>query len=180
LRRYPTNEGGATYHVTEWLPDTAEAGRKFFRGIGFQGLGNVEFKLDRRDGELKLIECNARFTAAQALVTRAGVDTAWIAYCSATGRELPRVTRYREQVCMWNPEPDYRAFRELRQAGALTTWSWVRSLARRKITPYSDWNDPWPAALKLWELVRIGLAKPFVVFQQLLRVLMRRISQRPA
>jgi predicted ATP-grasp superfamily ATP-dependent carboligase len=160
LRRFPENEGGATYHVTEWLRGTAEAGEKFFRGIGFQGLGNVEFKLDRRDGQLKLIECNARFTAAQALVVQAGLDTAWIAYCNATGMELPRYDRYREQLTLWNPEDDYRAFRQLRRTGKITASTWLRSLARPKITPYSDATDPWPGIVRAWEPVQRWLTLP--------------------
>ena len=59
LRRSPPNFGSGSYHITEWLPETAEMGERFFRGFGFTGLGNVEFKLDRRDNQLKIIECNA-------------------------------------------------------------------------------------------------------------------------
>ena len=37
IRRYPINRGGACYHITEWLPETAELGRKLFDGIAFAG-----------------------------------------------------------------------------------------------------------------------------------------------
>jgi D-aspartate ligase len=169
LRRYPANEGGATYHITEWLPSTAEAGEKFFRGIGFRGLGNVEFKLDRRDGTLKLIECNSRFTAAQALVNRAGVDSPWIAYRRATGAEVPRIESYRKDLCLWNPKADWDAFRQLRREGKLTTAAWLRSLARRKLNPYFEAQDPLP-----WVVVNAGyvgnavarLRRPFAPLTQ--------------
>lgn len=154
LRRSPANEGGATYHITEWLPSTAEAGEKFFRGIGFRGLGNVEFKLDRRDGTLKLIECNARFTAAQSLVNRAGVDSPWIAYSRAIGAEVPRIERYREGLCLWYPRADWDAFRELRREGRLTTAAWLRSVVRRKLNPYFEVQDPVP-----WLVVNAGYVR---------------------
>lgn len=166
LRRYPLNEGGATYHLTEWLPQTADAGRRFFGAIGFQGLGNVEFKLDRRDGRLKLIECNARFTAAQALLALAGVDTAWLAYTRAAGGETPRIETWREQLCLWYPLNDYRAFRQLRREGRLTTRAWLRSLARPKITPAFDAGDPWPALAFAARQLRGGLAKARAAFRQ--------------
>jgi D-aspartate ligase len=172
VRRYPLNEGFGTYHATEWLPRTAEAGRRFFQGIGFQGLGNVEFKLDRRDGQLKLIECNARFTAAQALVARAGIDTAWIAYSRAIGGEAPRIRSYREHLYLWNPKTDYRAFRQLHRQGKLSLATWLRSLARPKITPYFQWNDPVPSLVMAWDLIRGCLARPY-------RPLVRPV-QRPA
>jgi D-aspartate ligase len=170
VRRYPVNEGGATYHATEWLPRTAEAGRRFFQGIGFQGLGNVEFKLDRRDGQLKLIECNARFTAAQALVARAGVDTAWIAYSRAIGGEAPRIGSYREHLYLWNPRADYRAFKQLHRQGKLSLATWLRSLARPKITPYFQWSDPVPSLVMGWELVRGSLAR---LYRPLARLVQR-------
>lgn len=154
LRRYPQNQGGASYHATEWLPDTAKAGDRFFRGIGFQGLGNVEFKLDRRDGHLKLIECNARFTAAQPLLVRAGIDTAWIVYCQLSGRPVPRINGFREQLHYWYPDVDYLSFKELRREGKLTTGGWLRSLARPKVTPYYCWNDPMPSLVQLYRIFR--------------------------
>src|SRR5205823_8370112 len=72
LRRYPLNRGNACHHITEWLPETAKMGHEFFSAIGLRGLGNVEFKRDPRDGRLKLIEINARFTAAHQLLVSAG------------------------------------------------------------------------------------------------------------
>ena len=92
LRRYPVNSGNACYHITEWLPETAAAGRKFFAGTGFRGLGNIEFKRDPRDGKLKIIEVNARFTAAQELLRSAGAPIDLVVYCHLTGQEPPRFT----------------------------------------------------------------------------------------
>lgn len=172
LRRYPVNEGGATFHITEWLPRTAEAGLRFFQGIGFRGLGNVEFKLDRRDGKLKLIECNARFTAAQALVARAGLDTAWLAYTRALGGETPAVVGFREKLYLWSPKADYRAFRQLRRQGKLTTFTWLKSLARPKLTPYFHPADPLPALVRFMDQARRSLARVYRPFV--------RLVQRPA
>ena len=36
IRRYPVNRGLGCYHRSEWRPETAEAGRKFFKGISFK------------------------------------------------------------------------------------------------------------------------------------------------
>jgi D-aspartate ligase len=174
LRRYPLNEGGATYHLTEWLPRTAEAGERFLRGIGFEGLGNVEFKLDRRDGELKLIECNARFTAAQALVGHAGVDTAWLVYARAAGIEPPRIAGFREGLCLWYPMSDLRAFRELRRTGRLSLRAWMRSLARPKIGAYFDRSDMRPA------FVEAGKHLREVLGGRVSRIFKRNTAQAPA
>lgn len=151
IRRAPVNFGGGCYHVTEWVPETAEMGRRFFRGIGFRGLGNIEFKRDLRDGQLKVIECNARFTAAQELLVRAGIDIAWILYRHLSGGEVPRIERYRERLRLWYPRDDLDAFRELRARGELSFGEWLASVAHAQVFPFWSWRDPVPALARGWQ-----------------------------
>ena len=66
--------GTACYHVTDWIPEAAELGTQLFAHVGLRGLANVEFKQDPRDGQYKLIECNARFVASNGLVSAAGLS----------------------------------------------------------------------------------------------------------
>jgi D-aspartate ligase len=153
LRRYPMNQGGATYHITDWLPETAELGQRFFQGIGFRGLGNIEFKRDPRDDTLKVIECNARFTAAQWLLARAGIDIAHLIYCHVTGRPAPSTDGYRQNVRLWYPIEDYWAFKEMRRAGLLTVWGWLRTLMRPLVMPYFTVTDPMPSVVAVSRVV---------------------------
>jgi predicted ATP-grasp superfamily ATP-dependent carboligase len=159
IRRYPMNEGLASYHITEWLPETAELGKRFFRGIGFRGLGNIEFKRDPRDNTLKVIECNARFTAAQWIFVRAGIDIAHLIYCHVTGRLMPRIYKYKEHVRLWYPLDDYRAFRELYAKGLLTPWGWLHSIMHWQAMPYFTIADPWPGLVVFSRALRRGLRK---------------------
>lgn len=146
LRRYPVNRGNACYHITEWLPETAELGRKFFDGIGFRGLGNIEFKRDLRDGRLKVIEVNARFTAAQQLLVRAGAPVDLIVYCHLTGQPVPQFESYAQLLRFWYPQRDFLAFLELRRRGELTFAGWLRSiLPYWQVLPLFDWRDPLPS-----------------------------------
>jgi D-aspartate ligase len=66
--------GPATCHATDHVPDVKNLALRLLDEVGLVGLANAEFKLESRDVQLKLIECNARFTAAKGLVTRAGID----------------------------------------------------------------------------------------------------------
>jgi D-aspartate ligase len=152
LRQYPVGFGGGTYHVTKWADDVAETGRRFLAAAGVRGLGNVEFKRDPRDGSLKLIECNARFTAGNEIVRRAGVDIAWIAYARMTGQPLPPIGRARDGVYMWYPLKDTLAFLELRRRGEMQTSDWLRGLAHRQTFPIWSTSDPMPS---LAELARV-------------------------
>lgn len=145
IRRSPVNEGGGSYHITEWLPETAKLGRRFFEKINYRGLGNIEFKKDIRDGNLKLIEVNARFTAAQELLVRAGLDIAYIIYCHTINRKVPEIKEFRNFVRLWYPERDFDAFRELHAKGELSWGRWIRSIAHKQTLPYFNITDPWPA-----------------------------------
>jgi predicted ATP-grasp superfamily ATP-dependent carboligase len=159
IRRSPPNFGLGSYHATEWLPDTAEMGQRFFRGIGFRGLGNVEFKRDPRDGQLKLIEVNARFTAAQELLVRAQIDIAWIIYLHVTGGVVPQTNGFKEHLRLWYFLDDFDAYRDLRSHGELSFLSWVRSVVRPQVLPYFSVHDPKPAVAKGWNTVQTRVLK---------------------
>lgn len=156
LRQYPVGFGEGSYHLTDWAPDVAEAGFEFFSSIGLQGMANVEFKRDDRDGSLKLIECNSRLTAANELVRRAGVDFAEIIYQRALGQSAQPVTTYRQGLAMWLPMHDLLAFSQLRSTGELTTSDWLSSLGRRQVPAVLDLADPGPTVTKVAQLLRWG------------------------
>ena len=115
LRQHPIWFGSGCFHATDRNPEAAELGLRFFEGVGLRGLGNVEFKRDARDGRLKLIECNHRFTAATGLLRAAGLDLPLFVYNRLTGRPLPPVDGYRPGMTMWYPMRDLRAFAAYRR-----------------------------------------------------------------
>lgn len=145
LRVYPTHFGLGTYHMTKWQPEVAELGLRFFQGVGLRGVGNVEFKRDRRDGQLKLIECNPRFTHANELVRFSGIDFARLAYARLTGTPLPPLGTFRDDIGFWFPVEDVRALRQYRGDGELSVTRWVKSLAHLQCPPTFSWSDPRPS-----------------------------------
>ncbi len=76
LRQHPNNFGQWTYHCSGWYPEAADVGLWLFQEIGLRGIGTAEFKRDARDGKLKLIECNPRFTLAIELLRYSGIEWA--------------------------------------------------------------------------------------------------------
>jgi D-aspartate ligase len=158
LRQYPTHFGLGSYHLTEWNQEVAELGLRFARGAGLRGVVNVEFKRDARDGELKLIECNPRFTAVTEQLRAAGIDLARVAYSKLAGMPLPPVASFRDHVGMWFVMDDLRALREYREQGELTSLEWLRTLLHRQAPLMFSWRDPRPSAIG-WGRAAIALTR---------------------
>ena len=135
LRQYPVTFGAGVYHVMDWNDEVAELTVRFCQAVGLRGLLNVEFKRDSRDGRLMLIECNHRFTASTALHLAAGLDVPLFVYNRLTGAPLPHLGRpYGEGATLWYPLDDFRAFKEYRRRGEMTTLRYLRSIAKRQQT----------------------------------------------
>jgi predicted ATP-grasp superfamily ATP-dependent carboligase len=156
IRRYPLVQGLACYHATTRDPEVRDLGLAFFRAAGLRGVANVEFKRDERDGRLKLIECNARFTAANCLLESSGIDLALFVYNRLVGAPLPPTDRYRVGMRLWYPYEDFLSFRALRREGRLTWREWLASVARPQTLPYFRWTDPLPSLVH--EGLRLGAA----------------------
>jgi D-aspartate ligase len=158
IRRYPVNMGGSTYHITDNVPGIQELALALFRQVGLRGVANVEFKLDERDGQLKLIECNARFTAADCLLAASGVNLPLFVYNRLIGRAPSPPSEWRIGVRLWKPVGDFRAYRQLSRMGSFTFKAWRSSILHRQIFPVFRWNDPLPAIISCTRLVRYALS----------------------
>ena len=151
-RRYPKNSGAACLTISKRLPATEAMGRRFFHGIGFAGLGHVEFKYDERDGQLKIIECNPRTSAAQAVVSKSGLDMPWLIYNYLVTGEEPAKTGFREGVRRWWVILDILAFFELRRLREISFSQWLRSIKGPPLVfPYFCLDDPVPFISKAWK-----------------------------
>jgi D-aspartate ligase len=149
IRRYPMGMGSGSYHITDWIPALIEPSLRLFRQVGLRGVANVEYKLDVRDRRYKLMECNARFTAANCLVAASGVDLAALVYNRMTGRPHPLPTEYRRGLRLWDPIRDAWAMRELRRSGQITIAGWITSVLHRQTFPFFRWTDPMPAVARI-------------------------------
>lgn len=150
-RRYPCGSGDGTYHITEWIPYAAELGARFFRHVKLRGLGNIEFKRDARDDQLKIIEVNARFTASDCLIAKSGVNLPLITYNRLTGRPQDSAFDYKTPLTLCRVYQDARAAWELRRRGELRLTQWIADLGRINQFPLFDWKDPMPAIASCWQ-----------------------------
>lgn len=157
LRQAPPHFGLGCYHVTDWNPEVAELGLRFFQGVGLRGLAFAEFKRDARDGQLKLIECNHRFLSIMELPIAAGFDLPLFTYNRVLGRPTPPVDWYRRGVHYWWAVADFRAFLAYRRAGELSFPRWIASLLHRQTFQIASLDDPGPLiGMFAYRLVRFA------------------------
>ena len=159
IRRYPMNMGGSTYHVTDHVPGIQELALTLFRQVGLRGVANVEFKMDERDGKLKLIECNARFTAADCLLAASGLNLPLFVYNRLTLRAQATPAGHRLGLRLWKPLDDLLAYRQLNKMGLLSFKMWIRSIMHPQIFPVFRWNDPLPAIMGWARLLRYSWSR---------------------
>jgi len=160
VRRFPPEMGVACRHVTDHIPELVQPATRLFAEVGLRGLANVEFKLDPRDGVLKLIECNARITAANILLDRCGYDLALFLYRRVCEGKTLSFGDYPAGVYLWNPVDDMRAFLQLRSRGELSFRDWLRSISNTNVTlPIFQWSDPLPSWMGNWHRLRRVLSR---------------------
>ncbi len=88
-RQHPHEFGRAsTYVETIDLPELERLSERFLRHINYYGLVEMEYKLDPRDGQYKLLDVNARTWGYHTLGLCAGVDFPRILYSDQLGLDV--------------------------------------------------------------------------------------------
>jgi predicted ATP-grasp superfamily ATP-dependent carboligase len=107
----------------------------------------------------KLIENNARFTAANGLVAAAGADIAAFVYRRAVGLPQPPMNDFKIGLHVWDPVVDFLSFLQLRRMGKLGLFGWIRSLMCRQTFAFFRLTDPLPAVARGWKMLSMMLGK---------------------
>ncbi len=102
LREYPVSGGPSTLRESVHHPQIEELGIRLLRSLNWYGIAMVEFKVDPRDKQPKLMEINPRFWGSLALAINAGVDFPSLVYKMAMGEAFEPVLEYEAGVrCRW-------------------------------------------------------------------------------
>lgn len=105
LRSYPVSGGASTLRETvkdEFAREAAALALRLLKAMGWSGVAMVEFRIDARDGTLKLMEVNPRFWGSLHLSILSGVDFPYLLYRMIMDGDVETVADYREGVrCRW-------------------------------------------------------------------------------
>lgn len=88
-RQYPLDFGNASSFVETVDQPVVEAdGLKWLESVGFDGMAEVEFKLDPRDGRYKLLDVNIRAWGWHTLGKAVGIDFSYLLWRQKLGLPL--------------------------------------------------------------------------------------------
>jgi len=90
VRSWPLHTGATACGYAVPNPDLARLAARFCKEIGFQGVADLDWRLDRRDGRFKLVDFNPRMgNQFRLFENAAGTDVVRALYLDLTGRGVP-------------------------------------------------------------------------------------------
>lgn len=143
LRQFPPYFGSGSLAISVRDDKIADAGVSFMRDLGFRGLGMAEYKLDRRDGQLKFLEINARTWYWHSLSQASGVDLPYLYYLTVTGQKPRPVTEQTTGTKWLYLVRDFLSFQD-EQNSDVSFLDWLKSLSGKKDYALFAWDDPLP------------------------------------
>jgi predicted ATP-grasp superfamily ATP-dependent carboligase len=161
LRQHPPDFGRAsTYVETVEAPDLEELSTRLLAKIRFSGLAELEFKLDPRSEEFKLLDFNARTWGYHTVAGQAGVDFPYLLFRRQLEQPVdPR--RARSGVRWVRILTDLpTAIGEIRR-GHLRTGAYLRSLRRAQVEAVFSREDPLPGLAELALIPYLAVKRGF-------------------
>lgn len=144
IRQHPREFGrAATYVETVDSPEIERLSERFLEAIRYNGLVEIEFKRDYRDGQYKLLDVNARAWGFHAIGAACGVDFPYLLY--ADQLNLPVESEHAKAGIGW-----LRLITDIPTAlsdlthGYLGFGDYVRSLRSTRIESVFSLMDPLP------------------------------------
>ena len=148
-RQHPPEFGRAsTFVETVDVPPLEEFSARFFRAITYSGLAELEFKLDQRTDEFKLLDFNARTWGYHTLGTAAGVDFPYLQFADQTGAAVSR-GRARVGTRWVRAVTDVPTALTEMHCGRLRPRAYIRSLTMANTEAVFSTTDPLPAVAEL-------------------------------
>jgi D-aspartate ligase len=148
-RQRPLDFGrSSTFVETVELPEIEELSHRFLTRIDYYGLVEIEFKLDERSGEYKLLDVNPRTWGYHSLGLRAGADFPLLLFRDQLGQRVEPVRAAAGLTWVRLSTDLPTAVPEL-LAGRLRWREYLRSLRAADVEGLFERDDPLPAVAEL-------------------------------
>ena len=101
IRCFPIKGGASSCATTFYDKEIVEKGTKLLNALNWHGVADVEFKRDKKNGKLKLMEINPKFYATVEVAIRAGMNFPYYLCQMAAGNDL-EFSNYYERNLIYN------------------------------------------------------------------------------
>lgn len=95
LRQYPASGGPSTLRESVRYPEIEEYATRLLKKLSWHGVAMIEFRIDARTNEPKLMEINPRFWGSLQLAIHSGVDFPYMLYELAMRGDVEPVFDYK-------------------------------------------------------------------------------------
>jgi predicted ATP-grasp superfamily ATP-dependent carboligase len=146
VRQWPPGTGVGCFAVAARNDRVRDETIRLFQSVPYRGFGYVEMKLDRKTGELVLIEPNVgRPTGRSAMAEANGVELLYSMYCDLIGLPLPDGATQGSRPRKWiYLRQDLQSSFVQMSRRQLSPWHWARSLRGPKVDAVWSLSDPLP------------------------------------
>ena len=150
VRQFPVHVGCASLGECRWIEKVATTTTDFMKAIGYQGILDIGYRLDPRDGEYKVLDINPRVGQAFRLfVSENDHDVVKSLYLDLTGQEQPPASPRREGRRWMIEDFDIISSIDYFNEGTLRPGEWLRSFKGLEEGAWFSWRDPAPI-MELW------------------------------
>jgi D-aspartate ligase len=161
VRQWPPDIGKSSLGVECRSDDVLQGTLDLLEGVGYRGLGYVEFKLDERSGGHIIVEPNVgRPTGRSAIAEAGGVELLLTMYCDLLDLPLPDNREQQYVGAKWvHLRRDFQSALHGWRQGELTIAEWWRSWRGRKAYALFSLRDPRPFMADVLRVMRTVLSQ---------------------
>jgi predicted ATP-grasp superfamily ATP-dependent carboligase len=128
LRSYPPFVGATSYGISLVNKKVRSLAQSLLRDLHYAGIVELEFRLDKRDGQYKLIDFNPRLGAQfQFLRNAKGVDVVRAMHLDISGRPVPHAPQVEGNTFV-SDFTDMAVFGAYRRRGLVSRTDWLKQM----------------------------------------------------
>jgi D-aspartate ligase len=144
LRSNPPFAGITSLGVSVRNEPLIAESERLLRTIGYSGIMDLDYRLDKRDCQYKLLDFNPRIGANfRMFEDHAETDVVRALYLDLTGRSVRRLPVVEDRIFIVENHDILASLRYFHR-GALTIRTWWRSMRGQREIAWFDWRDPVP------------------------------------
>lgn len=145
VRQMPIHVGCASLGECRWNKEVARLTMRFMKTVGYQGILDIGYRLDPRDGQYKVLDVNPRVGQAfRIFVAHNGMDVARALYLDLTGQSVPASTPREGRRWIIEDYDFIFSILPYYREGSLTFSQWLKSFKGLEEGAWFDSKDPLP------------------------------------